>query len=95
MRNEYVDLRIYKKQRGDHDRMNIRRHLPGQKYCREGKDLNADHLQGQKGQEWEIVKMALIARDLMAGNRSQEARFREDQMVTMRFSQVSGPAPLD
>jgi L-fucose isomerase len=42
------------------------------KYCPEGRDLNAEAAQRtrqEKNQDWEtVVKMALIARDLMVGN---------------------------
>lgn len=42
------------------------------KYCREGKDSNPEKIQRsreQKDRDWEfVVKMALIARDLMVGN---------------------------
>lgn len=39
-------------------------------YCKEGKDINANPKNiGRKNEEWEIViKMAIIARDLMVGN---------------------------
>ena len=49
------------------------------KYCKEGKDLNMHpHSGKQKDKEWEtVVKMTLIARDLMVGNpRACQTRIR-------------------
>jgi L-fucose isomerase len=53
------------------------------KYCKEGRDYNApalQHSRAQKDQDWEVVvKMTLIARDLMVGNpRLAELGFGEE-----------------
>lgn len=53
--------------------------------CHEGRDYNSAHLQrsrAQKDQDWvKVVKMALIARDLMAGNpRLAELGFEEEAL---------------
>ncbi len=73
MRNEYVDMSEFNRRLGegiyDHDEFasalewtNI--------HCKEGKDINSTpKSREQKDREWEtVVKMALIARDLMVGN---------------------------
>ena len=53
--------------------------------CKEGRDHNPESMQRtrqQKDQDWEtVVKMALIARDLMVGNKKlEEAGFGEEAM---------------
>jgi len=55
------------------------------KYCREGKDYNEPHKQfdrTRKDQDWEtVVKMTMIARDLMIGNpRLAEAGYGEEAL---------------
>ncbi|WP_213525030.1 L-fucose isomerase [Paenibacillus sp. J31TS4] len=75
MRNEYVDMTefIRRMGRGIYDREEFDRALAWTKArCREGEDLNPEHQRRtpeQKERDWEtVVKMALIARDLMVGN---------------------------
>ncbi|WP_370670842.1 L-fucose isomerase [Alicyclobacillus acidiphilus] len=75
MRTEYVDmtefvrrmeLEIYDRSEFQNALAWVRRH------CQEGPDVNPTHLQrsrAQKDKDWEtVVKMTLIARDLMVGN---------------------------
>lgn len=75
MRNEYVDMSelIRRVNLNIYDREEYERALEWVKrFCPEGRDVNPEHLQRsreQKDQDWEfVVKMALIARDLMVGN---------------------------
>ena len=73
MRNEYVDMSEFTRRLNEeiYDREEFKKALAWtKKYCREGKDLNAKpSSRERKDKEWEIVvKMALIARDLMVGN---------------------------
>ncbi len=73
MRNEYVDMSEFNRRLNEEifDREEFVRALEWTKInCREGKDLNtAPHSRKQKDKEWEtVVKMTLIARDLMVGN---------------------------
>lgn len=75
MRNEYVDMTefIRRMERGIYDKEEYKRALEWtKKHCKEGEDVNPPERQrsaGQKAQDWEtVVKMALIARDLMVGN---------------------------
>ncbi|MDF2669134.1 MAG: L-fucose isomerase [Paenibacillus sp.] len=75
MRNEYVDMSefIRRMERGIYDKEEFSRALQWTKAnCTEGPDVNAPALQRtreQKDQDWEtVVKMTLIARDLMIGN---------------------------
>lgn len=73
MRNEYVDMSEFTRRLNEDifDREEYARALAWtKKYCKEGKDLNEKpSSRKRKDQEWEIVvKMALIARDLMVGN---------------------------
>jgi L-fucose isomerase len=73
MRNEYIDMSEFLR-RMDHniyDQKEFARAMTWVKEnCREGKDYNSDPKSGaQKETEWEkVVKMAMIARDLMIGN---------------------------
>ncbi len=84
MRNEYVDLSEFNRRLEEEifDREENKKALAWtRKYCREGKDLNANPKSGpQKDKEWEIVvKMTLIARDLMVGNpKLKELGFGEE-----------------
>ena len=73
MRNEYVDMSEFNRRLNEEifDREEFVRALEWTKInCKEGKDLNtAPHSRKQKDKEWEtVVKMTLIARDLMVGN---------------------------
>lgn len=79
MRNEYVDMVEFLRRmdRGIYDADEYRKALAWVKEnCKEGSDVNPPELQrtrSQKDQDWEtVVKMALIARDLMVGNPSLE-----------------------
>jgi L-fucose isomerase len=75
IRNEYVDMTefIRRMDRGIYDQAEYERALAWVKrQCKEGADVNPDHLKRtreQKDHDWEtVVKMTLIARDLMVGN---------------------------
>jgi L-fucose isomerase len=73
MRNEYIDMSefIRRMNEGIYDKKEFKKALAWtKKYCKEGKDLNArPKSRKEKDDEWEtIVKMAIIARDLMVGN---------------------------
>lgn len=75
MRNEYVDMTEFVRriERGIYDQDEYQRALAWTKeYCRIGADVNPPNLkrtEQQKEQDWEfVVKMTLIARDLMVGN---------------------------
>ena len=88
MRNEYVDMSEFARRVEEkiYDPQELARALAWvRKYCREGADDNAPQLQhsrARKDAEWEIsVKMALIARDLMAGNpRLEELGYGEEAL---------------
>lgn len=73
MRNEYVDMSEFTR-RLDEEIFDKEEYVKAlawtKKYCREGTDLNKKpSSRARKNMEWEIVvKMALIARDLMVGN---------------------------
>ncbi|MFF2908988.1 L-fucose isomerase [Paenibacillus sp. NPDC057934] len=75
MRNEYVDMSefVRRMEEGIYDKQEFERALAWVKEsCAEGADNNPAHLQisrEQKDSQWEtVVKMTLIARDLMVGN---------------------------
>lgn len=73
MRNEYVDMSEFTRRlnEGIYDKDEYKKALSWtRKYCKEGKDMNAKpKSRARKDEEWEIVvKMTLIARDLMVGN---------------------------
>ena len=73
MRNEYVDMSEFTRRLGEEifDKEEYNKALAWTKqYCREGTDLNTKpSSRARKDMEWEtVVKMALIARDLMVGN---------------------------
>jgi L-fucose/D-arabinose isomerase len=73
MRNEYIDMSEFIRRLNEEifDKEEFVKALEWtKKYCKEGKDINAaPHSRKQKDKEWEtVVKMALIARDLMVGN---------------------------
>lgn len=73
MRNEYIDTSEFNRRmnEGIYDKEEYKKALAWtKKNCKEGKDLNAKpKTRTRKDEEWEIVvKMAIIARDLMVGN---------------------------
>jgi L-fucose/D-arabinose isomerase len=73
MRNEYIDMSEFTRRLNEeiYDKEEFRKAFTWtKKYCKEGKDYNAKpSSRARKDKEWEIVvKMALIARDLMVGN---------------------------
>jgi L-fucose/D-arabinose isomerase len=73
IRNEYIDMSEFNRRLNEdiYDREEFAVAFAWtKKYCVEGKDLNkAPHSRKQKDKEWEtVVKMTLIARDLMVGN---------------------------
>jgi len=73
MRNEYVDMSEFNRRLNEniYDKEEFKKALAWtKKYCKEGKDLNEKpKSRARKDEEWEIVvKMTLIARDLMVGN---------------------------
>jgi L-fucose isomerase len=73
MRNEYIDMSEFTRRLNEEifDKDEFKKALEWTKdNCKEGKDLNAVKKSGkQKEKEWEtVVKMTLIARDLMVGN---------------------------
>ncbi|MFD1177663.1 L-fucose isomerase [Paenibacillus puldeungensis] len=86
MRNEYIDMSEFTRRmdEGIYDPEEYEKALVWvKKNCKEGPDNNPPHLQTsreRKDQEWEtVVKMTLIARDLMIGNpRLAELGFEEE-----------------
>jgi L-fucose/D-arabinose isomerase len=73
MRNEYIDMSEFNRriEEGIYDNEEYKKALAWtKKFCKEGKDLNSKpKSRKQKDAEWEtVVKMAIIARDLMVGN---------------------------
>ena len=84
MRNEYVDMSefIRRIEGNIFDREEYARAIEWtKKYCIEGIDLNREkHSRAKKENEWQtIVKMAIIARDLMVGNeRLYQAGYGEE-----------------
>lgn len=88
MRNEYVDMSEFVRRIDEeiYDKEEYERALAWVKEnCKEGKDNNAEEVQNsreRKDKEWEIVvKMTLIARDLMIGNpRLAELGFGEEAL---------------
>jgi L-fucose isomerase len=73
MRNEYVDMSEFTRRLNEeiYDKAEYKKALEWTKNnCKEGKDHNpVAKSRKQKDKEWEtVVKMALIARDLMVGN---------------------------
>lgn len=86
MRNEYIDLSEFIRRMDEeiYDKDEFRKALAWtKKYCKEGEDLNAiPKTRAQKDKEWEIVvKMTIIARDLMVGNlRLKKIGFGEESL---------------
>lgn len=86
MRNEYVDMSEFIRRMNleIYDREEFKRALAWtKKYCKEGKDLNKKpKTREQKDKDWEtVVKMTIIARDLMVGNpRLKELGFGEEAL---------------
>ncbi|MCQ6560754.1 L-fucose isomerase [Paenibacillus mendelii] len=75
IRNEYVDMTefVRRMELGIYDQAEFEKALRWTKEnCKEGAEVNPEHLrrtEEQKTGDWEVVvKMALIARDLMVGN---------------------------
>ena len=73
MRNEYVDMSEFNRRLNEeiYDKEEFKKALAWtKKYCKEGVDLNTKpSSRTRKDKEWEIVvKMTIIARDLMVGN---------------------------
>lgn len=73
MRNEYIDMSEFTRRLNEEifDKDEFKKALVWTKNnCKEGKDLNTKPKSGkQKEKEWEtVVKMTIIARDLMVGN---------------------------
>ena len=73
MRNEYIDMSEFNRRLNEniYDKDEYKKALAWtKKYCKEGKDLNEKpNSRARKDEEWEIVvKLTLIARDLMVGN---------------------------
>jgi L-fucose isomerase len=73
MRNEYVDMSEFNRRLNEDiiDKDEFKKALEWTKrYCKEGVDLNSvKKSRKQKDKEWEtVIKMTLIARDLMVGN---------------------------
>ncbi len=88
MRNEYIDLSelIRRIDEGIFDKEEFQKALSWVKEnCREGEDVNPVDKQTsreKKDRDWEfVVKMAMIAKDLMTGNpKLAEMGFREESM---------------
>ena len=86
MRNEYVDMSEFNRRLNEeiYDKAEYKKALEWtKKYCREGKDLNSKpKSRQQKDKDWEtVVKMTLIARDLMVGNpKLKKLGFGEEAM---------------
>jgi L-fucose isomerase len=73
MRNEYIDMSEFTRRLNEEifDKEEFKKAFVWtKKNCKEGKDLNpAPKSRKQKDMEWEtVIKMTLIARDLMVGN---------------------------
>jgi L-fucose isomerase len=86
MRNEYIDMTEFIRRMNEEifDEIEFKKALSWtKKYCIEGKDLNTTpKTRKQKDKEWEtVVKMTIIARDLMVGNpRLKELGFGEEAL---------------
>jgi L-fucose isomerase len=73
MRNEYVDMSEFNRRLNEniYDKEEFIKALAWtRRHCKEGKDINSKpKSRAKKDEEWEVVvKMAMIARDLMVGN---------------------------
>jgi L-fucose/D-arabinose isomerase len=73
MRNEYIDMSEFNRRLNEkiYDPEEFSKALSWtRKYCKEGKDINTKpKSRARKDEEWKtVVKMAIIARDLMVGN---------------------------
>jgi L-fucose/D-arabinose isomerase len=86
MRNEYIDMSEFNRRLNEEifDKEEYKKALDWtKKNCKEGKDINAKpKTRKQKDTEWEtVVKMAIIARDLMVGNpRLKKLGFGEEAL---------------
>ena len=97
MRNEYVDMTEIKRRldRKIYDQEEVDLALSWVKqYCKDGIDVNSPENQRspeERAELWEnVVKMTIIARDLMVGNpKLAKLNFGEEALVTMPLLQVS------
>ncbi|MGM0529557.1 MAG: L-fucose isomerase [Bacteroidota bacterium] len=86
MRNEYIDMSEFNRRINEeiYDEEEFERALAWtKKWCKEGRETNETPRSAEdKEKDWEtVVKMALIARDLMVGNpRLKDAGFGEEAM---------------
>ena len=86
MRNEYIDMSEFTRRLNEdiYDKEEFKKALAWtKKYCLEGKDINTKpKSRARKDEEWEIVvKMTMIARDLMVGNpRLKKIGFGEESL---------------
>ena len=86
MRNEYVDMSEFNRRLNEeiYNKAEFKKALEWtKKYCREGKDTNEKpKSEKEKEKQWEtVVKMTLIARDLMVGNpKLKEPGFGEEAL---------------
>ena len=86
MRNEYIDMSEFTRRLNEdiYDKEEFKKALAWtKKYCKEGKDINTKpKSRARKDEEWEIVvKMTMIARDLMVGNpRLKKIGFGEESL---------------
>lgn len=88
MRNEYIDMSefVRRMDEGIYDKDEFNRAMEWvRKYCKEGSDINPAEIQTsrqQKDKDWEtVVRMTIIARDLMIGNpRLAELGFGEEAL---------------
>ncbi len=86
MRNEYIDMSEFNRRLNEeiYDKEEFKKALAWtKKYCKEGKDINTKpKSRDRKDEEWEIVvKMTMIARDLMVGNpRLKKLGFGEESL---------------
>ena len=85
MRNEYVDMSEVNRrlQQNIYDQVEYKRALEWTKqHCPEGKDYNDKPMNAQDKETcWEsVVKMTLIFRDLMIGNKNLQDKFYEESL---------------
>ncbi len=86
MRNEYIDMcEISRRiEKGIYDKEEYKKALVWTKVnCKEGKDYNKNgHTRQELDKEWEfVVKMAIIAKDLMQGNpKLKEMGYQEESL---------------
>jgi L-fucose/D-arabinose isomerase len=88
MRNEYIDMSEFTRRINENifDPEELKQAMPWvKKYCKEGTDYNPEAKQfsrAKKDENWEfVVKMTMIARDLMIGNpRLKDLGFGEESL---------------